>query len=266
MPIRCDVEIPVLTPERFKRHDFRIMGHAFACQNELGRLCDEGVYETDLTARLRADGVLNVYTQTPVNVTHGDFSKTYFLDLLATGSLYELKSVSVLTGEHQAQLLHYMLLLGLRCGKLLNFGPDSVEGKLVVTQLTPEIRRRFAVDNTRWQEITAVCGDLHRVMTDLLTDWGAFLEVPLYQEALTHFLGGEEHVVRRVPLSRAGLPLGTQRMHVHAPGVAFVVTAYTTGQTSHEVHLRKLLALTPLTALQWINLDHADIQFVTLTR
>ncbi len=72
----------------------------------------------------------------------------------------------------------------MRCGKLLNFGPDSVDGKLVATRLTPEVRRQFTVDATRWREI----------------------------------------------------------------------------------NLRKLLALTPLTALQWVNLDHANIQFTTLTR
>lgn len=266
MPIHCSIEIPVLTPELFKRRDYQFMGHAFAYQNELGRLCDERVYETDLSARLRADGFPDVYTQEPVSVTHGDFSKTYFLDLLADGALYELKSVSAFTGEHQAQLLHYMLLLGLRCGKLLNFGPDTVDGQLVVTRLTAELRRRFTVDATRWQELTATCVVLRSVMTDLLADWGAFLEVSLYQEALTHFLGGEEQVVQRVPLARSGLPLGTQRMHVYAHGVAFVVTAYTTGLPSHEINLRKLLALTPLTALQWVNLEHANIQFVTLTR
>jgi GxxExxY protein len=266
MPIHCAVEIPVLTPEQFKRQDYRVMGLAFACQNGLGRLCDEGVYETDLAARLRAGGVPDVYTQEPITVTHRDFSKIYFLDLLADGSLYELKSVSALTGEHQAQLLHYMLLLGLRCGKLLNFGPESVEGKLVVTRLTPEIRRRLAVDDSRWQAITAACGDLRSILIDLLADWGAFLEVPLYQEALTHFLGGEEQVVQRVALARDGLALGTQRMHVHGPGVAFVITAYTSQRASHEINLRKLLALTPLTALQWVNLEHANIQFTTLTR
>jgi hypothetical protein len=37
MPIHCSVEIPVLTLEQFKIVDYRIMGHAFGCQNELGR-------------------------------------------------------------------------------------------------------------------------------------------------------------------------------------------------------------------------------------
>lgn len=153
----CRITIPALTPDDFKTRDYRIMGHAFACQNELDRFCDEGVYETDLAARLRADGFHDVYTQEPVAVTHGDSSKTYFLDLLADGGLYELKCALCLTGEHQAQLLNYMLLLGLRCGKLLNFGPDRVEAQLIVTGLTPEVRRRFTVDTTRWQEIAPAC-------------------------------------------------------------------------------------------------------------
>jgi GxxExxY protein len=266
MPIHCRITIPALTPDEFKARDYRIMGHAFACQNELGRFCDEGVYETDLAGRLSTVGFRRVFTQEPIVVTHGDFSKTYFLDLLADGALYELKTVSALTGEHHAQLLNYMLLLGLRCGKLLNFGPDRVEGQLIVTGLTPEVRRRFTVDATRWQEIAPACRRLRSVMEALLADWGAFLEVPLYQEALTHFLGGPSLVIQPVPLARCRLALGTQRMHIHAHGVGFVLTAYTADLPAHESNLRKLLALTPLTALQWLNLDHATIRFTTLRK
>jgi len=264
MPIHCRITIPALTTDEFKIRDYRIMGHAFACQNELGRICDEGVYETDLAARLAADDFRGVHTQEPVVVTHGDFSKTYFLDLLADGALYELKTVSAVTGEHHAQLLNYMLLLGLRCGKLLNFGPDRVEGQLIVTGLTPELRRRVMVDASRWQDISPACRRLRSVMEALLADWGAFLEVPLYQEALTHFLGGASQVIQRVPLARGSLALGTQRMHLHAHGVGFVLTAYTAELPAHESNLRKLLALTPLMALQWLNLDHATIRFTTL--
>ena len=121
MPIHCRITIPALTPDEFKTRDYRIMGQAFACQNELGRFCDEGAYETDLVARLRTDGFREVYAQEPVVVTYEDFSKTYFLDLIADGALYELKAVSSLSGEHKSQLLNYMLLLGLRCGKLLGY-------------------------------------------------------------------------------------------------------------------------------------------------
>ena len=197
---------------------------------------------------------------------HEDFSKTYFLDLIADDGIYELKAVSALSGEHKAQLLNYMLLVGLRCGKLLNFRPEKVEGQLVVTGLTPEVRRQFTVDATHWEELSPACGILRKTLTALLADWGAFLEVSLYQEALTHFLGGPEHVIQRVPLVRNGLSLGAQRMHVHATGLGFVVTAFTTDQAAHGANLRKLLALTPLTAIQWLNLDHATIQFTTLIK
>jgi GxxExxY protein len=266
MPIHSRITVPVLSPEEFKSRDYRIMGHVFACQTELGRCCDEGVYETDLAVRLRADGFDQVYTQEPILVTHEDFAKTYYLDLIADGALYELKHVSLLTSEHKAQLLNYMLLRGLRCGKLLNFRPAKVEGQLVVTRLTPEARRQVFVDAARWQEFSAACGCLRTTTMALLADWGAFLEVPLYQEALTHFLGGAAQVVQRVPLARGGLSLGMQRMHVHAPGVGFLVSAFTGEHAEQEANLRKLLALTRLTALQWVNLDHHTVQFITLVK
>ena len=48
MPIHCPLSIRSLSAGEFEQRDFRIMGHCYACQNELGRLCDEGVYEADL--------------------------------------------------------------------------------------------------------------------------------------------------------------------------------------------------------------------------
>jgi hypothetical protein len=97
-----------------------------------------------------------------------------------------------------------------------------------------------------------------------MSDWGAFLEVGLYQEALIHFMGGADKVERRVSLNRNGLDLGAQRMLVHEPGISFRVTAVTADQQQVESHLRRLLALTNLKAMQWINLNHAQIEFTTI--
>ena len=190
MPIHCPITIAALSPDEFEKLDYRVMGHAYASQNELGRLCDECAYEADLKARLLADGFRSVQTQVPVTVTHRDFSKTYRLDLLADDALYELKAETTLAVEHDAQLLIYMFLLGIQRGKLLNFGPPKVQGKIIATSLTQEERRRFAEIAERWSELTPACETLCRTMLDLLQDWGAFLEVGLYQEALLHFLGG----------------------------------------------------------------------------
>jgi GxxExxY protein len=266
MPIHCRIPIPVLEIDAFKSVDYRVMGHAFACQNDLGRACDEGPYEKDLVARLLADGFCEVHSQLPIYVTHGDFSKTYFIDLIVDGALYELKAVSVLGNEHKSQLLNYMLLLDLRCGKLLNFQSEKVQGQLVVSGVTADDRRAFSDNATRWKEISRGCVLLRTKMLDLLTDWGAFLEAGLYHEALTHFLGGYETVVQRVPLTRGQCLLGSQRMHVIGSSTAFVITAFTKDLDFHEQSLQKLLRLTPLDGLQWINLHHAKIQFITLRR
>ena len=101
---------------------------------------------------------------------------------------------------------------------------------------------------------------------DLLQDWGVFLSAGLYQEALIHLSGGETNIERRIGLRREGLDLGGQRMFIHSPGVAFRVTGFTEGQDHLESHLRRLLALTELKAIQWINLNHAQIEFTTLTK
>jgi GxxExxY protein len=171
------VTISCLDADQFERLDFRVMGHAYATQNELGRLCDESAYQADLKARLLTDGFRAVHTEVPVTLAHRDFSKKYFLDLVADDALYELKADKALTSEHEAQLLNYMFLLGLRRGKLLNFRPSKVEGRIVATSLTHDQRRRFTAVTGRWKDLTAACGTLRRTMCDLLQDWGAFLEV-----------------------------------------------------------------------------------------
>ena len=129
MPIHCPVAIEPLAPEDLEALDYRIMGHAYASQNELGRLCDECAYQADLKARLLADGFRSVLTEIPVTVTHRDFIKKYFLDLMADDTLYELKSDAALVGEHEAQLFNYLFLLGLPRGKLLNLRPQKVQEK-----------------------------------------------------------------------------------------------------------------------------------------
>ena len=137
MPIHCPVKIECLDAEEFEAVDYRVMGHAFACQNELGRLCNEQAYEMDLKSRLSADHFASVHTQVPVTVSHSSFTKTYYLDLVADHALYELKTAVSFSGEHEAQLLNYLFLLGLKRGKLLNFRPSKVQGNISATALSP---------------------------------------------------------------------------------------------------------------------------------
>lgn len=258
--------IECLTAPRFEEIDFLVMGHAYASQNELGRLCDESAYRGDLQARLAADGVQAVAIQTPLTVTHRGFSKRYFLDLIVENAVYELKADDTLASEHQTQLLNYMFLLGIQRAKLLNFGGPKVEGKLIATSLTQADRRKFAIGAKRWRDLTAQCAFLRETFAELLADWGAFLEINLYQAALVHFLGGEQQVEKRVELRRQGLRLGAQRMLVHGPNVAFRISAIREDTSYFESHLRRLLALTNLDAIQWINLNYAQIDLITIAK
>jgi len=266
MPIHCPVQIKPLDAVAFEALDYRVMGHAYASQNELGRLCDECAYQADLKARLLVDGFRSVLTEVPVTVTHRDFTKKYYLDLVADDALYELKADAALVGEHDAQLLNYMFLLGVQRGKLLNFRPTKVQGKILATGLTSETRRRFTARTERWQDLSPACGTLRQTLCELVQDWGAFLEVGLYQDALIHFLGGAGKVEHQVQLSRNGLDLGRQRMLVHAPGIAFRLNAVTEDQQFVESHIRRLLSLTDLQTIQWINLNHAKIEFTTIQK
>ena len=59
MPIHCPVQIKCLDAAAFEALDYRVMGHAYASQNELGRLCDECAYKADLKARLLAEAYDN---------------------------------------------------------------------------------------------------------------------------------------------------------------------------------------------------------------
>src|SRR5436190_23908801 len=112
MPITSPVPSNPFTQQEFAQLDYLVMRHAFECQNQLGRLCDELIYQNDLATRLRGAG-LPVRTEVPITVTCRDFTKRYSRDLVvAYAGIYELKSAPGLIGEHEAQLLNYLFLRG----------------------------------------------------------------------------------------------------------------------------------------------------------
>jgi hypothetical protein len=72
-----------ISQKDFARLDYAVMRHAFESQNQLGRLGEEMIYQNDLAARLQAAG-LPARKEVPVVVTHRDFAKTYWLDLVVS--------------------------------------------------------------------------------------------------------------------------------------------------------------------------------------
>jgi iron complex transport system substrate-binding protein len=242
------------------------MGHAFATQRELGRLCDEAIYQNDLAARLRAAG-LAVSNEVQVTVCHRDFQKQYFLDLAIENALInELKTAATIVGDHERQLLTYLLLLNVPYGKLINFRPRSVEYKTVNAVPTFAEQRRFDLLTARWSGNTESDHFFVAILSELFKDWGIFLETSIYCEGLVHFLGGESTVYHSVPIARAGILLDAIRLPLLDDQTAFRITAVTEEGAGIESHLRRFLQLTPLKRLHWINLNHHNIEFATLTK
>ena len=262
MPVTCPVKFIPLTDAERRPLDFEVMSHVFAAHNELGRLCNEKIYKNDVRERLSAAGIPAI-AEVPVTVAWRGFRKTYFLDLVVRDALlYELKAAAALTGHDKAQLLNYMLLLDLPSGKLLNFCAPKVESEFVATRLTFEKRRAFAFDTSRWQPVSDRCPAFRDNTEDLVRTLGAFLDLDLYSEALAWSCGSG--VPARIPITRDGIALGTQEVRLIVPGVAFHLTAHTDNLDRIESHLTRFLRHTNLSAVQWLNFNHATITLTTL--
>ena len=260
MPIDAP-SLPRLSTDAMRELDYLVMGHAFASHHELGRMCDESVYQADLAARLVEVG-LAARPEVPIRVTHRDFVKLYQIDLVVAGKfVYELKAVASLLGEHEAQLLNYLLLTNTAHGKLVNFRPGKVESRFVNSPVGEARRRQFRVV---CDSFAVEASPLRDLLLNLIEDWGMFLDLSLYTQALTHFLGGEATVIQQVPMTRGKVSLGHQRLHLFSKDSAFRVTGIKHDLSTQESHLRRLLELTPLKAIHWINLCRDEISLVTI--
>jgi GxxExxY protein len=265
MPILRSLNLPAITDAEFARIDKAVMNHAYDIQNRMGRLFDERIYENELADRLRLDGFETV-TQVPVQVVHGSFSKTYYLDLIVSGMVYELKVVENLHHSHKAQALHYAMLQGVRLVKLLNFGAGSIQGDLLKNLLDEPDRHLPVVRNSGWWPSTPFCDQLIDHLRALLSDWGTHLSGALYNEALIHHLGGESHCLKRLDVRSVTAFLGSHLVQMHAPNAAFHLTTLSDGQTAYQRQLQQVFDRIPLQVIQWINLNHARVEITTLSK
>jgi len=265
MPIKTKHPVNLISERDFHEIDYQITRLAFDIHNEMGRLWDEKIYQNALANRCRKAGFSNVDTEVPVSVSYQDFVKEYYVDLLVEDSImYELKTAARLNSEHEKQALHYLFLLGMQHGKLINFRPESVEKRFVSTSLLPGDRYNIKWDYERWQELDADSRWLKSFMEDLLKDWGAFLATELFYDAVCYFRGSEVQVIREIDVVYDGMKLGNQKVHLLNPQVAFKITAITKKVESYRKHLHRFTRFTKLKAIQWINFNHQLISFETI--
>lgn len=98
----------------------------YKVHNELGFGFSEKVYQKAFGIALREMG-MKVAEQVPIRVYyHGEVVGEYFADILVDDViLLELKAVSEIIEEHEAQLLNYLKATEIEVGYVLNFGKSA---------------------------------------------------------------------------------------------------------------------------------------------
>ena len=266
MPITTQFPVTLYDQDSFHLVSEQVIGSSFAIHNEFGRYLKEGLYRNELARRCRTVG-LHADAEFRVTLSLDDFEKSCFVDLLVErGVVIETKTVSALADVHKGQTLNYLFLCELHHGTLLNFRTDRVEHQFVSTRLDHQLRQQYRLDTDSWMPTTAECTRMKNTLTRCLDEWGAFLDPNLYRDALTHFCGGAEQVVRAIPVLSGDVPIGTQEMRLLTEDIAFAVTASTHRPDIVLDHQQRFLKHTPLRAIQWVNLNHDCIELRTITK
>lgn len=263
MPVTVHAELRDVSYEQASRVAYEVMHCIFSIHNELGRFFDEAIYRDEVARRMT-----EVRAEVLIEVKFDDFRKAYFIDLLAENAfLFELKAVDGLLDCHRSQLLNYLLLTGLRRGKLVNLRSESVEHEFVNTTLTRHDRTAFAIRDAGWREPETDIRGVKQLMVEMLRDWGVGLDLHLYEDALTHFLGGPERVLSAVNIVLNGHIVGRHKVRLSGPATAFKITALPNdGLARFEDHATRFLQHTSLTAIHWINLTRENVNFRTIEK
>ena len=111
----------------------RVIGCAYAVSNRLGAGFLEAVYENALCVEL-ARGGLQFERQKAFDICYrGTLIGHYVADIVVKAELLvELKALSQLTTEHEAQVMNYLKASGLTVALLFNFGTPRLTMRRIV--------------------------------------------------------------------------------------------------------------------------------------
>ena len=280
MPIHFPIRMLEMSRDDYHRLDYEVMGIIFDIHNRLGRLYDEKIYQQAIERGCRNRGIAT-RSEVPITASYqgnvhglpGEFTKSYFVDLVAgDGVFYEIKTAESPAPPHRQQLLNYRLLADFRYGKLVNMRTSSVQAEYITASLTKQERFRFNLIQGCWINVNEESAWLRELITALLNEWGAFLDVQLLYDAIAHFRGSPEGLEKPVPVCLGEHVHGTQKIHLLTEDAAIRISAIkSTKQTdrsiaAYEMHLHRFLIHTPLRAIQWINFNRHEILMKTILK
>ena len=108
----------------YKDEGYKLMGAAFEVYNEQGYGLAEEIYQESLEIELDTRGIpFHAKQELKCYYKGRELKKRYLPDLfVCDGLVVELKSVSELLPEHEAQVINYLRVAKLPVGYLINFG------------------------------------------------------------------------------------------------------------------------------------------------
>ena len=110
----------------------RVISCAFEVSNTLGAGFVEQVYENALCIELERAGIPFRRQQRYVVRYKNENIGNYIADIVVEDKLLiELKALSALNREHEAQLMNYLKASGIEVGLLLNFGTPRIGMKRI---------------------------------------------------------------------------------------------------------------------------------------
>ena len=131
-----------MKPEIYKDEGYRLMGAAFEVYNEQGYGMAEEIYQESLEIELELRSIpFRSKQELSCSYKGRELKRRYVPDLFVFGGvIVELKAVSQLLPEHEAQLINYMRITKQPVGYLINFAhKDTLEWKrFIFSELIPK--------------------------------------------------------------------------------------------------------------------------------
>ena len=128
--------------EIYKDEGYKLMGAAFEVYNERGYGLAEEIYQECTEIELSLHGIpFKAKQELKCHYKGRELKRRYAPDLFVFDCLIvELKSISQLAPEHEAQLFNYMHIARQPVGYLINFGHrDTLEWKrFILSEFIPE--------------------------------------------------------------------------------------------------------------------------------
>ena len=118
----------------YKDESYKIIGACMEVHNELGCGFLEAIYQEALAIEFSIQNIpfqreheLDIYYKGEL------LNKKYYPDFICFNKIIvELKALSALASDHEAQVLNYLKATGYKLGILVNFGETSLKYKRLV--------------------------------------------------------------------------------------------------------------------------------------